>query len=522
MKFMSKIRILLSLLLILLSSVPTLARGQVDTRREDQLLKTALDYIERNRKGIAEIQFIDEITGKPVSGTGVQYQQASHDFMFSTHFWADPDRMRWLGLEWSGDLWLSWSEIQPTSGVYDFSKPDNRIRYMREYKEVRLWGRFTGFFLDWNYPMSPRPPGFADFDRINDPVVFARYKDLVYEFVFKVATHYKGIISAYVTQIELNWPGHAVFASHLSQRYAWTVQQAAEVNKVVSEAIRNADASAIIMLGTSTPFGGWSEKDMDPLEFTKLCLDSGVDVDMVALEAYPSDGTPAFYYDYVKRLATLGKPVFINETGYPSVRPSGLSSSDESWLRTWKWQVFNEHFQSLWFRYVFTFAFGMEECKGASLLYIRDGEAIATYARFSDPMGLFTTTWQPKESAAMLRELIANFTSSGTARTDGNGDLILRGFAGNYTVNVEGYQPFAVHVAEGVITNLTVTLIPKKTQFSTASTTSTNLSTTAISQQTPSFEGPPGLHLIPLAVVFMALVVATVLWSRRKKRTSKR
>ena len=120
----------------------------------------------------------------------------------------------------------------------------------------------------------------------------------------------------------------------------------------------------------------------------------------------------------------------------------------------------------------------------------------------------------------LFRSLLMNFTTSGTTTTDVDGRLALRGFAGNYTVNVEGYELFIVHVPEAVTINSTITLIPKK--FSTTTTTSTSLPTNTISEQTAPFEGPPGLYLIPLTVVFMALVVATVLWSRRKKRTSKR
>jgi len=459
------LKVFLSSLILLLVLTPALnasfVAAQLNTSREDQLLKTALDYVEKNRKGTGEIRFIDEITGKPVSGTGVQHQQITHDFMFSTHFWGDPDRMRWLGLEWSGDVWLSWSEIQPTSGVYDYNKPDGTISWLKQ-KQVHVWARFTSLLFDWNHLESPRPPSFADFDHIDDPVVFARYKDLVYEFVFNVAAHYKGTISAYMTQIEINWPGHVVDTG-FSKRPLWTIQQAVELNKIVSKAIRDADPNATIILGTSTTWQGPSANDVDPMQFTKLCLASGVDVDVVALEAYPFDGSPAFFYDYVKKLAKLGKPVFINETGYPSAKPD----ADESWVRSWKWHVFNEHVQALWFRYVIMLALGMKEVTGVSILFIRDADPTSLYStsmtHVFDTMGLYTVTWQPKESAKMLRELMVNFTTSGTTRTDINGTIAVRGFAGNYTVRVSGYEPVTIHISEGTTEDLTVSLSREKT-----------------------------------------------------------
>jgi hypothetical protein len=322
------VSILVLISLLLQNPALTLAASDVDTRREDQLLKNALEYVETNRKGTAEIQLIDEITGKPLSETDSQYQQTSHDFMFGSFLIYDPDKARQLGMEWSGNLELSWAEMEPTLGVHDFSRTDDTIKWLKQNGKTRVFARFSGLFLDWNYLRSPRPPVYADFDHIGDPAVFARYLELVHEFTFTVASHYRGVISAYITQWEINWPGHAVFISGLSKRPAWTIQQAVELDDVLSKAIRSADPDAIIMLGTSGPWKGPSEDDVDPFQFTELCLRAGVDVDVIAFEFYPSEGSPSSFYDCVKKLGGLGKPVFIEETGYPSMRPD----ADESWV----------------------------------------------------------------------------------------------------------------------------------------------------------------------------------------------
>ena len=436
--------------------------AQVDTSREEQLLKNALNYIETNRKGTLQISFVDAMTGREVSDAETQYEQISHDFMFSTHWTGDPNRMQSVGLEWSGDVSLSWAEIEPSRGVFDFSKPNNAILWLRGgyystgYRQVRLWAQFRSLFLDSEYLEAP--PSFADFGHIADPAVFAHYKDLVYEFVHKVATVYKGKISAYVTQPRINWPGQAVVAG-LSVQPAWTIRQAVELNKVVSKAIREADPSAIIILGSSTPWKGPSQSDADPLQFTKLCLDAGVDVDMVALEAWPSDGTPSFFYDYARKLGQLGKRVFIKDSGYPSEEPT----AELSWLKSGRWKVFDEHVQALWFRYIFTFAFGMKEAAGVGLNVLRDD--------VNWRVGVFTTAWEPKESATMLQGLKSNFTTSGTSRTDRSGVLVLQGFAGDYTVQVRGYEPVTVHVSEGRIEKLVAnvsssSIMPLEVDFS--------------------------------------------------------
>jgi hypothetical protein len=527
------VRILLTLSMILLVADPNLVRAKVDTRREDQLLKTAMNYIEANRKGTTEIRLIDNMTGLLVSGAQVKYQQISHDFIFGAQVlpwgWGTPDMMTNLGLEWSGDVGLNWAQIEPSHGVFNFRETDTHVGQLLQ-SGLRLWGGFHGLLLDWNSLgwAPPQPPSYSGFDKISDPAAFEQYKQFLHEFVFQVVSHYRGKFSGYRTQLEVNWPS-VVIRTGVARAPVWTIQQAVEVEKVTAKAIQDADPKAIVILATSTiePVDAQHlhrpTVDVTPIDFTRLCIRSGVDFDMVALEVYPMDGSPASYYDYVRSLAALGKPVFVNESGYPSSKPVEWigSQSDhqgaEEWVMSWKWHVFDEHTQALWCKYLFTLLFGLKGVAGVNLWLVRDLEdGVAGVLLFKN-MGVYDVNGHLKESGVVLRNLIMNFTTDETTTTDVDGRLALRGFAGNYTVNVEGYEPFIVHVPEAVTINSTITLIPKKTQFSTTTTTSTSLSTTAISQQTAPFEGPPGLYLIPLAVVFVTLVVATVLWSRRRK-----
>jgi len=509
-------KIFLVFSLLILVSSPRTVEATVDASREDRLLKDALEYIETSRKGTTQIQLIDDVTGKPAAGAEVQYQQMSHDFIFSTNFWGDPVEMRWLGLEWSGDVSLSWSEIQPAKDVYNYRLPDELIKWVRGNRQVRLWGRFTSLLIDWNHPESPRPPSFADIDHIGDPVVFAQYKDLVYNFVFNVTTHYKGIIPAYRTQIEINWPDDAVTLG-FSTRRLWTVEQAVELNKVVTSAIRDADPNAIIMLGTSTASGGSSGHGMGAFQFARLCLESGVDVDMLALEAYPFDGSPAFFYEYVKTLAKLGKPVFIHETGYPSPIPVGTSPAVATWMRTWEWNEFNEHAQALWYKYMFTLMFGTKEVTGVSLLCIRDAEPYSLYSTTVSPIfdtvGLYTEKWQPKESATMLRELMANFTTSGLARTDDNGVFSLRGFAGDYRIEVKGYEPNLdlIHVSEGKLENVAIRVVREKTpEYNDAAAIVASAQSALLKLNASTFKSSEARDLAQQAATECSLAVAAL------------
>ena len=80
-----RIRPILVVVTLLVLTLPaSLVDAHVDITRKDQLLSIALEYIEMNRKGTTELQFIDSMTGIPVGETEVHYQQISHDFVFST------------------------------------------------------------------------------------------------------------------------------------------------------------------------------------------------------------------------------------------------------------------------------------------------------------------------------------------------------------------------------------------------------------------------------------------------------
>ena len=472
-------------LLLFLMLSPTV-HAQVDTTREDQLLKTAMNYIETNRKGTAQIRLIDNMTGLPVSGAKVGYQQISHDFMFGAMVipWGSgtPDMMTNLGLEWSGDVGLNWSQIEPSNGTFNFKETDAHVNWLLENGHLRLWGHFHGLLLDWNSLgwAPPQPPYYSGFDRISDPATFEQYKQFLHEFVFQVVSHYRGKFSGYMTQLEVNWPS-VVIRTGVAKAPVWTIQQAVEVEKVVTKAVRDADPKAIIILATSTidPVDAQHKHlpnvDLGPIDFTRLCIRSGVDFDMVALEVYPFHGSPATYYDYVRNLAALGKPVFINESGYPSQKPEEWinASSDrkgaENWVMSWEWHVFDQHTQALWCKYLFTLLFRLKGVAGVNLWLVKDLKDGVMEVLLFENMGVYDVNGLPKESAVLLRSLIMNFTTSGRTTTSAEGQLIFTGFAGNYTVNVEAYQPFVVHVSEAVTINSTLTLIPKKTQFSTTS-----------------------------------------------------
>jgi len=93
-----------------------------------------------------------------------------------------------------------------------------------------------------------------------------------------------------------------------------------------------------------------------------------------------------------------------------------------------------------------------------------------------------------------LKDLIHAWTTHGVGNTDSDGILRFRGFAGNYTLQVEGYEPAQVHVSEHDSNEITVTL--KK----------------------QAVHGPTNATIMYVAVTVSAIaaVVSLLVWKRSK------
>jgi hypothetical protein len=160
--------------------------------------------------------------------------------------------------------------------------------------------------------------------------------------------------------------------------------------------------------------------------------------------------------------------------------------------------------------------FGLKGVAGVNLWLVKDLEDGVAGVLLFENMGVYDVNGLPKESAVLLRSLIMNFTASGRTTTSAEGQLTFTGFAGNYEVNVEGYQPFIVHVPEGARTNSTIALVPEKTQASTT-TTNTNLLTATASQGTILSQVPTQFYLVIL-IGSMAVFAAGAVYLVRKRR----
>jgi hypothetical protein len=145
--------------------------------------------------------------------------------------------------------------------------------------------------------------------------------------------------------------------------------------------------------------------------------------------------------------AQFNKPIFITELEVPS-----SYSANENFEYGYWHTLPSEETQSDWLRLVYTI--------GYSKPYVRcitwwDASDIGAFSLYS---GVIDQNGHPKLAYYTLKDLIQAWTTDGVGNTDSDGILRFRGFAGNYTIKVEGYEPSQVHVSEDDSNQMTVTL----------------------------------------------------------------
>jgi hypothetical protein len=361
----------------------------------------------------------------------------------------------------------------------------------------------------------------VDWKRLDDPQAFATYISQVQQFVRTVVAHYKDHIRFWMTENEINAPGYLV-SSGFTKKPLWTLDQALQISKAIAIAIREASPQAVITLMTSPMSADWlpSAQFIDPLRFAKLSIDTGVPFDALGFETYLFDGSPADFYEYMQKVYGLGKSVFLVEVAYWSCVPPVISDQG---LQL-KWNTFDEATQAKWLEYMLTYAFGTSSV-GFNWFMFRDFPASyyqgqgggEDFLRLEKCAGLVSESGNPKQAYYTYQRLIRSWTTNGTAVTDATGTLEFMGFAGNYSISIDGYMTSRFHVTDQGGSN-TITLAMKPSVKSTTiKSTTISLSGTVQQVQTPTNDR---LYLIA-AMAIAAILAVLGIPEIRKKRNPK-
>ncbi len=382
---------------------------------ERLVLARAEADIETYRKGTIAIRVLDA-QGNPVPDAAVAYRQTGSSFVFGANPLGDSgafDRqlaglMREAGINQSY-ITARWGLLQQSPARFDWHNID---QFQRLPSQQAMGFDLLGALSIWF-------PNNADFwPEFLDAADFDSFKEAVYRYGHRLAQRYAGRIDFWELN-ELNLASANVFGLDWDQRLA--------IKRVFAQAVKDANPQARILNGsTALPF---EFRDSDP--FPAL-LKEDVSSDAVGLELYYSgvntDGHALVGLDLVSisdlldRYESFGKPIYVKELSAPSAQIPGSSW----WQRDW-----DEALQAEYLRKVYTIAFGKPLIQGITWSWgVSDADAWIHHG------GLVDADLKPKPAYFALKDLLHAWRTEGTARTDAQGRVDFRGFAGSYEVVV--------------------------------------------------------------------------------------
>lgn len=460
-------------LLELVSGVPIHVWGQPpDFAEEEAAFQQALQWIKQYRMAPVSAQIVDQ-SGTPQLGIPIQYTQVTHDFItvLEGTAWSLPNNtLAWsqwsnLASSTSAAVKLSlalWRFIEPQRGVFVWNNGADQAfqTILNHYPKAR----FVVMFNDLNCCSYARP-AWIPFNALSNDAVFQGFKQDLYDYIYHVVQRYSNRVLYWETEAEY--------------------QKAIQVDQVMVNAIRAADPNAKVLLFVANP-----NFAPDPFTFAQEALRSGIKPDGISFEAYPGSGdTPLFIKDYMQELASLGLPVFLDGTGYPSQATYGCPwTPTNECFPAWNYE-FGENNQALWHKYEIALAYGTPNVIGIGFPQGGDqsvqGSGLGQLSSTKDLdqweyFGFFTWDGHPKQAYYTYQQLIQNFTTTGKAETNSTGQIFFRGFAGNYSITLPNVSTNAlmVHVREGYVNQFVITL------GKTPSLTSTYMPIPAVSQTT--------------------------------------
>jgi hypothetical protein len=435
---------------------------------EQLYLDKAKFDIEKNRKGDVNIKVVDE-EGKALNDCDISYEQTSHDFIFS----AIPDSLDYsellkeCGINATAVFCGKYGEIEPEPGHFNWGFPDSQVatQVKRNLTSIGNLGWF--FFSGWGDDSYNYLPGYLK------DMSFEEVKAAVYNHVYAIAQRY-------VDDIDI-WDAIYEECAPWSNELGWTWSQKLEILKTVTNAVKDANPQAKILLMDEAKaynhFMSWSVHEPMNLqakvdwvslqEFITVAGSHQIPIDIIGLYLPTGDvelyqtGEPNIFpiLDFVSlsglldEYASFDKSIMVMGYNAPSTQIAGGCW----WHRPWDEQIQAEYVTG-----VYSIIFSNALAKGIEWGPAVTDDVSEKYGGLT--CGLLGSDLRPKPVYFALKNLINSWTTSGTGKTDESGHFEFRGFAGDYkvtlkTTNGRSFETL-IHVNEKQTNEITINFPP--------------------------------------------------------------
>jgi len=435
---MNRIKVISLLVIVIVAvMVPYYAYLYFPNQSEASLVSNFQDQIYNTRLGTASIFFQNS---NNLTSTRVVISPSSLNFMLGAGVWTTTANASWTTSDWNyynkagfeyEQIWTTWRLIEPSQNRFDFSSVQGQIDYVKSHNpNAKFFARLQGITLDPLIGTSLNdcmPPPFTNFTT-SIPSDHSTYLAEVASYVRTLAAKYAGQIDVWITPIEINRIDLAMAAFNMTN-YPWTLQDAIQIDLTIASAVKQGNPNAIVILGTSTPLSRLQTNDntrMDPIDFEWNAIMAGVPFDDVAVETYQFSGDITYWYEYLSKMSTLNRPIFINEAGFSSAGfdYAKLESSTQA--------------QTDWYNGILSLSLAMRSIIGFSFLEFKDRTVQERYSQF-ETMGLVDLSGEPKPSYYTILSLLNTLTRQNQTISP-DGKVTIRALPGNYTIKTPTAQ----------------------------------------------------------------------------------
>jgi hypothetical protein len=424
------------------------ALTKVIQARERFILEQARADIEKNRMGNLKVTLTDD-QGRPLTNAKVEYQQVSHDFVFSI---AWPSEAQYQDLRAAGFEYASfeswWGEIEKGDGVYNF--PDAAVASLEKagfgiVMHAAVWT--TAAYL----PATPQFLAGAS------PAAVSAQAG---QYSFDVLNHYKNQIKLY----------NAFNEPDQFQAYQFTLDELVNLVGSSLQGAKKSDPKTIDYVNLSMPIFGFINQgganytvayDMyghakpgsvnfaspasSPSQFVQALTAAGYNPGTIGLEYYYGVVLPpidlGLFAGSLDHYSALGKKLFISELSYGTL--DDYPGVTKQWSSYGGWhQGYTDQAQADWARDALTIAFSKPFVNGVQWTGAGDGPV--DYDFVGD--GLFHSDGvTPRPALKAIGEAIQSWTTQGSGTTDGSGSLALRGYGGDYALTITAADGRKLH-----------------------------------------------------------------------------
>jgi GH35 family endo-1,4-beta-xylanase len=201
---------------------------------------------------------------------------------------------------------VSWAQIEPEQGKYDFSSLDACIDKLAGKRLAICAGPLLCFSED-------KLPKWL----LEKKLEFEKVREIAYDFVSRMVTRYCRYVHVW----------RLISGMNACNKLEFNFEQIIEMTRTACLAAKNADAKSKKIVEVQFPFGEYYAYDRDtvpPLVYTDMIMQSGISFDAFALQLKFGKNRPGMHIRDMLQISSvldwfspIGKPIHITEVAVP-------------------------------------------------------------------------------------------------------------------------------------------------------------------------------------------------------------